>query len=170
VIADAGACDARGGARVLGLRLRPAIDAGHLLSGGLVGFARGVNDTPKIFGLVAGLGLVTPGTGALVLGAAMALGGALAARRVAETLARRLTPMTPGQGLAANAATSFLVVGASQLGLPVSTTHVSAGGIFGIGATSGALHWTLAGEVALAWVATLPLAAALGAIAMALLG
>jgi PiT family inorganic phosphate transporter len=70
--------------------------------------------------------------------------------------------MAAHEGLAANAATSILVVSASPLGLPVSTTHVSTGGIFGIGASSGELRWRIAGEVLLAWVVTLPLAAALG--------
>ena len=98
----------------------------------------------------------------------MALGGWLAARRVADTLARKITPMTPAEGLAGNLATSLLVVGASRLGLPVSTTHVSTGGIFGIGAASGRLRRRMASEVVMAWVVTLPVAAALAAGLMAI--
>ena len=155
-------CAARADARVLGFELGRFMDLSHALSASLVGFARGLNDTPKILGLVAGLGIASPGAGAFALAGAMALGGWLGARRVAETLASKLAPMTPPEGLAANAATSLLVALASPLGLPVSTTHIATGGIFGIGASSGELRWRMAGEVVLAWVVTLPLAAALG--------
>ncbi len=148
------------------LSARSVIRGGHLLSACLVGFARGVNDTPKILGLLVAAKALSPLVGALALTGAMALGGWLGAHRVAETLARRLTPMTPGQGLAANAATAALVIGASRLGLPVSTTHVSTGGIFGIGLAGGELRWRMAGAVLTAWVTTLPLAAALGALCM----
>ncbi len=159
-------CAARTEARVLGFELPALLEAGHVLSASLVGFARGLNDTPKILGLVVGVGIVSPASGSLALGGAMALGGWLAARRVAETIAKKLTPMTPQEGLAANAATSLLVASASPLGLPVSTTHVSTGGIFGIGASSGELRWHMAGEVVLAWAVTLPLAAVLGSAVM----
>jgi PiT family inorganic phosphate transporter len=96
----------------------------------------------------------------------MALGGIVAARRVAETLARELTPMTPAEGFAANAATALLVTAASRFALPVSTTHIATGESFAIGAKRGELRWKIAGEVALAWLVTLPLAALLGALAM----
>ena len=71
--------------------------------------------------------------------------------------------MTPGQGVVGNLATSILVIGASRLGLPVSTTHVSTGGIFGIGIDSGRLRWRATGQILTAWLVTLPLAATLGA-------
>ena len=93
----------------------------------------------------------------------MALGGLLAARRVTETLAKRITPMTPGQGLAGNLASSLLVIGASGFGLPVSTTHVTAGGIVGVGASCRALKWRVTGEMLVAWALTLPISAALSA-------
>ena len=140
-----------------------SLDGLHLLSGGFVSFARGLNDTPKILGLLAGASVVTPVVGVLLITGVMAAGGLLAARRVAQTLARRITPMSPEEGLIGNAATAALVIGASRLGFPVSTTHVSTGSIFGIGANSGGLRWRAAGEIAAAWVITLPLAALLSA-------
>lgn len=155
------ACATREGAHVLGFELARLVEVAHVLSASLVGFARGLNDTPKILGLVASSGSVSPEAGSVALGGAMALGGWLGARRVAETLAKELTPMEQPDGLAANAATSLLVASASPLGLPLSTTHVSAGGIFAVGAARGELRWSLAGELALAWLVTLPLAAAL---------
>lgn len=166
VVAHRDTCAAAQEARRFGVELGRVVDWSHWISAGTVGFARGLNDTPKILGLVVGAHFLSPTTGAFAVGAAMALGGLIAARRVAETLAKRLTPMSPAQGFSANAATALLVVGASHLSLPVSTTHVSTGGIFGIGAARGGLHLRLAGEVVLAWIVTLPLAALLGFIAM----
>lgn len=159
-------CARRRDVRVLGFELSRVVDLGHVASATLVGFARGLNDTPKILGLIAGVRILSPTTGTLALTVAMAFGGWIGARRVAETLAKKLTPISPPDGLAANAATSLLVASASHLGLPVSTTHVATGGIFGIGASSGELRWRMAGEVALAWVGTLPLAAGLGSVLM----
>ena len=113
---------------------------------------------------MVGAAVIDPTAGAGVLGIAMALGGLLASRRVADTLALGITPMRNGQGLAANLATSLLVVGASRLGLPVSTTHVSTGGIFGIGVAARTLQHRQVGEILGAWLGTLPVAAALGAL------
>ena len=149
---------------VAGFAIDAMLRSGHLLSATAVCFARGLNDTPKIVGLLVGASVVAPATGALLIGAAMALGGWLAARRVADTLALRITPIENGQGLAGNLATSLLVVAASRFGLPVSTTHVSTGGIFGIGASGGTLEGRAAGGILAAWLATLPLAAALAAL------
>ena len=85
------------------------------------------------------------------------------AKRVAETMSHGITDLSPGQGLTANLVTAALVIGASRLGMPVSTTHVSCGALFGIGASSGRAHWRTIAQIGLAWLITLPVAAALGA-------
>ena len=162
-IGEQAECQQRYGGLVLGLSAQRIVTGAHLVSAGLVSFARGLNDTPKILGLVVGASVLSPAAGVLVITAAMGLGGALGARRVAGTLARKITPMTPGQGVVGNLATSVLVIGASRLGFPVSTTHVSTGGIFGIGVDSGKLRWHAASRILTAWLITLPLAATLGA-------
>ncbi len=77
--------------------------------------------------------------------------------------------MNPGQGFTANLVTGLLVVFASRFGLPVSTTHVSVGSIFGIGMVTRAANTRIVGEIVLSWVLTLPLAALLGAAAYGLL-
>jgi PiT family inorganic phosphate transporter len=77
--------------------------------------------------------------------------------------------MNHGQGFSANLVTATLVLLASRLGLPVSTTHVSCGGLFGIGAVTGQARWKVIATVLLAWVVTLPVATVLGALAAALL-
>jgi PiT family inorganic phosphate transporter len=71
--------------------------------------------------------------------------------------------MNPGQGLVANFVTAGLVIGASWLGLPVSTTHVSCGALFGIGAVTRQGHWGVIGRIVGAWVLTLRVAGLLGA-------
>lgn len=166
VVAPRAECAASSSPRSLGFDLGRALDWAHLASASTVGFARGLNDTPKLLGLVVGVQLVSPAAGACALAFAMALGGLVGARRVAETLARKITAISASQGLAANAATSLLVAGASHLGVPVSTTHVSTGGIFGIGASGRGLRGRMVSEIVLAWLATLPTAALLGLGAM----
>ena len=94
----------------------------------------------------------------------MALGGFLRARRVAETMAHRITPLSHGQGALANTVSSGLVIGASLLGAPVSTTHVSTGALFGIGFWNASTDWSMVRGIVLAWIGTLPLAAALAAL------
>ena len=91
-------------------------------------------------------------------------GTVLSARRVATTLAHRVTSMNSGQGLLANLVTAGLVIGASRVGLPVSTTHVSCGALFGIGTVTRQGHWGMIGKIVGSWVITLPVAGALGAL------
>jgi PiT family inorganic phosphate transporter len=159
-------CEKRYVGQVLGVSAQTVATVTHVASGSLVGFARGLNDTPKLLGLIVGASAMSPWLGTVAITAAMALGGMVAARRVADTLATKVTTMNPGQGLAGNLSTSVLVAGASQLGLPVSTTHVSTGSIFGIGAGGADLRWKMVGAILAAWVTTLPMAAALGATAV----
>ncbi len=141
----------------------------HAASGGLVCFSRAVNDTPKLAALLLALPLVGA-TGAIgAIAAAMVVGGVVFGRGVAETMSRKITTMGPGEGLTANMVTSALVLGASQLGMPVSTTHVSVGAVFGIGLLNGTANRRLIGGILLAWLTTLPIGAVLGAGAYALL-
>ena len=135
-------------------------DMAHYLSAGAVGFARGVNDTPKLLALLTPVPLLSPHGGAALIALTMAVGGLLGARRVAETISHRVTTMTPREGLGANFTTATLVLFASQFGLPVSTTHVSTGALFGLGAVTGHARWHTIAQIVLAWVATLPCAAA----------
>lgn len=151
------------------LRLAPdhrtrTLDALHFLSGGAVCFARGLNDTPKMAALLVGMGgLGVKPAMALVL-VVMAIGGLVSAKHVAETLAHKITGMNPGQGFAANLATSLLTTTASCHGLPVSTTHVSVGALLGIGITTQQAKWKTVIPVLLGWIVTLPSAALLAAL------
>ncbi len=134
-------------------------------------FSRGLNDTPKIAALLlAGTLLELPVWVSLLgVGTAIAAGGILSARRVAETVSFEIASFDERQGLSSNLVTAALVIGASKLGFPVSTTHVSCGALFGIGAVTGEGRWGTIRSILLAWVATLPLAALLAALAFSIL-
>jgi PiT family inorganic phosphate transporter len=141
----------------------------HWGTSGLVGFARGWNDTPKIAALAL-IALPAQASSlrafALVAGC-MALGGLVAGRRVLVTLSQRITALPLGESLAASGVSSLLVALASWRGLPVSTTHVTTGGIVGAGVarSADAVRWPVVRDVGLSWVATLPAAAIMALVA-----
>ncbi len=152
----------------------------HWLSSGTTSFARGLNDTPKIAAFLLLAVALTPGSALATLGnhwpvvlvaVAMGAGSLWGGCRVLRVLAYRITPMNPATGLVANTGTSLLVLLATPLGLPVSTTHVSAGALMGIrwaNRTRPAEIDALRG-ILIAWFATLPAAALLGALCVRLL-
>ncbi len=156
-------CERRYAGQLLGLSAQQVMDSAHFLSAGVVSFARGLNDTPKIAALLLLVPALAGRNAMLATAVAIALGGVLGARRVAETMSRRLTRMNDGQGCSANLATGALVIAASLGGLPVSTTHVSVGSLFGIGATTGQADARVMRSIVLSWLVTLPLAALLSA-------
>jgi PiT family inorganic phosphate transporter len=159
-------CTERYQGSVFGIDAQWVLDRLHVLSAGVVSFARGLNDTPKIVALLIAASAVGLDLRAslLVVGAAMAAGGLLNARRVALTMSQRITSMNHGQGFAANLVTAFLVLFASKWGLPVSTTHVSCGSLFGLGAATRQGRWKTIRSILLSWVATLPIAAVSSAV------
>jgi len=165
-IGDGARCVERYEGRFVGIEAQKAVDVVHYLSAGAVCFARAVNDTPKIAALLlaaAGLGLPDLGrVGLLLVAVAMTAGGLVQSRKVAETMSRRITDLNAGQGLTANLATAALVLGASRLGLPVSTTHVSCGTIFGIGLVNRSARAGTIAQILATWVTTLPLGFVLG--------
>lgn len=162
-IGDTVSCRSRYQGRMLGVDAAAMLDRLHFLSAGLVSFARGLNDTPKIAALL----LLAPAIGGFgstaIVGIAIAVGGIVSARRVAETMSRKITRMNHGQGFTANLITSAIVIGASRFGLPVSTTHVSCGSLFGIGTVTRQADWGVIGKILASWLITLPTGAACGA-------
>ena len=160
-------CVERYGGHVAGVKVQSAVDVVHYLSGGAVCFARAVNDTPKIAALLLAAGGITgslpPASWLALVAGAMAVGGWVQSRKVAETMSRKITALNSGQGLTANLVTSGLVLAASYLGMPASTTHVSCGSIFGIGLVNRRMRWKTVSRIAMTWLITLPLGAVLGA-------
>ena len=137
------------------------LDKLHIFSAMAICFARGLNDTPKIAALLITSSMINMQLSMSLITVAIALGGLGFAKRVAERMSYRVTHMDHGQGLAANLITALLVLYASKLGVPVSTTHVSIGSIAGVGMRAKTLDWTGLYQIMLAWVVTLPMATAL---------
>lgn len=135
------------------------VDGLHLFSASTICFARGVNDTPKLAALLITANLFSGTASAIAITTAMAAGGWLLSRRVAETMSHKINQLDTAQGISANLITATLVLFASRLGLPVSTTHVSVGSIIGTGAAGGTLDLSVVRNVLLSWVVTLPIAA-----------
>jgi PiT family inorganic phosphate transporter len=140
----------------------------HWFTSGATGFARGMNDAPKMVAIVLAAAMlhgnyqIRAAAFALVtLG--MVAGSWLAGRRVTSVLAERITAMDHWEGFLANAVTAALVMPGAALGLPMSTTHVASGSIIGIGLRNKtAINWRTVREMVLAWIVTLPLAGLLG--------
>ena len=151
--------------RMFGISLQKLLDIAHTMSAAVVSFARGLNDTPKIAGLMVAVTVLDIRWGIAAIALAMAIGGLIGARRVAETMSHRITELNRGQGFTANLVTGLLVIVASRFGIPVSTTHVSVGSIFGIGTVRGDADKNVSGRILLSWAFTLPVAAACSALA-----
>ncbi len=158
-------CQERYQGTIFSVTAHGILDGAHYLSAGAVSFARGLNDTPKIVALLVAAQAMNLRGGMVLVGMAMALGAVLHARKVAETMSHKITRMNHGQGFSANFVTAALVILASGFGLPVSTTHVSCGSLFGIGTVTRQAQWKTIGTVLIAWVFTLPAAAVLAATA-----
>ncbi len=162
-------CRERYAGSMLGLTAQQIMDGAHFLSAGVVSFARGLNDTPKIVALLLLLKWMDIRWGFFAVAMSMAVGGLLNARRIAETMSHKITVMNHGQGLSANLTTGILVIMASAFGLPVSTTHLSVGALFGMGVATGQANPRVMLNIALSWVITLPCAAIIGGVAYAAL-
>jgi inorganic phosphate transporter, PiT family len=148
---------------------------GQLVSGSLFSLAHGTNDAQKTMGIIA-LALVAHGNLAagsdppvwviVSSAAAIALGTYTGGWRIIRTMGSRILKMDPAQGFSAQGAGAAVVLTASHLGYPLSTTHVISGGVMGAGAAKrlSAVRWGVAGNIAVAWVLTLPAAAIIGAL------
>lgn len=150
----------------------------HFLSAGAASFSRGLNDTPKMAALLVAFqgasgaenssGAISVQLAVAAVAILIALGALFDAENVAETLGKKVSGMSPSEGFAANLSTALLVTTASVHGLPASTTHVSVGSLLGMGMVNGRAYWKSVGQIALAWVTTLPCAALVSAAIYAL--
>ena len=139
----------------------------QLLSASFMAFSHGSNDAQKGMGVIT-LALVSGGYieklevplwVILICALAMGLGTALGGWRVIKTLGHQMLKLQPVHGFAAETSATAVILGASSLGLPVSTTHVITTSIMGVGATRRltAVRWGIAGKIILAWIFTLPM-------------
>jgi len=148
--------------RFIGISTNQLINFSHFMSAGFVGFSRSLNDTQKIVGFLLIANFVGVTWGMLFVGLAMALGGLLNSKKVANTMSKKITPMNQGQGFSANMVTGGLVSIASLIGVPVSTTHVAVGSIFGIGTVTRKSNFGMIKRILYSWILTLPTAFAFG--------
>lgn len=143
----------------------------QLLSSGFMAFSHGSNDAQKVMGIIT-LSLVSGGYlnsvdvpfwVILICALAMGLGTALGGWKVIKTMGVHMLKLEPVHGFAAETSATAIILGASHFGLPVSTTHVIATAIMGVGATKrlSAIRWGIAGKIVLAWIFTLPACALL---------
>src|SRR5918999_284629 len=151
---------------------------GQVLSASLLSLSHGTNDAQKTMGIIF-IALVANGTVAadadvpdwVVISAAtaIALGTYVGGWRIIRTMGTRIIKMDPAQGFAAQGAGSAVILSASHVGFPLSTTHVISGAIMGAGAAKrvSAVRWGVAGNIVVAWVLTLPGAAAVGGLTYA---
>src|SRR3954465_10048898 len=157
-----------------GYRLR------QLGTGSMFSLAPGTNDPQKTMGIIT-RALIAHGNlpadkfdvpfwVIVSSAAAIALGTYTGGWRIIRTMGSRIIKMDPAQGFSAQGAGAAVVLTASHLGFPLSTTHVITGGVMGAGAAKrlSAVRWGVAGNIALAWVLTLPCSAAIGGLAYAL--
>ena len=150
--------------KFLGIHFQSVLNVLHYITAGIVSFARGLNDTPKLVSLMLICNFFSLPVNIFILAVAMAIGGMLNAKRIAETMSKKITKMNHGQGFTANLVTGCLVIAASKFGLPVSTTHVSVGSIYGIGLVNKTANNKEISKIALSWLLTLPIAAVLSAL------
>jgi PiT family inorganic phosphate transporter len=151
----------------------------QLVSSAFMAFSHGSNDAQKAMGIIT-LALVSEGVLSsmevpfwviLTCASAMGLGTAMGGWRVIKTLGVNMLKLEPIHGFAAETTAAITILVSSHYGLPVSTTHVIATSIMGVGATKrfSAVRWGLAGKIVTAWVFTLPLCFVAGWVIGALL-
>jgi PiT family inorganic phosphate transporter len=104
--------------------------------------------------------------------AAMGLGTLIGGWRIVHTMGSRITRLTPFQGFCAETGGAVTLFAATELGIPVSTTHTITGCIVGVGAARrvSAVRWSVANNIVVAWIITIPAAAFLAAVFYALAG
>ncbi|CAA9482347.1 MAG: Probable low-affinity inorganic phosphate transporter, partial [uncultured Solirubrobacteraceae bacterium] len=166
--------------RIVG-RLRPGpvnrgYRLGQIASGALFSLAHGTNDAQKTMGIIT-LALIASGNlsgesfevplWVIVSSAtAIALGTYSGGWRIIRTMGSRIIKMDPAQGFSAQGSGAAVLLTATHLGYPLSTTHTINGAVMGAGAARrlSAVRWGVAGNIALAWVLTVPGAASIGAL------
>ena len=153
----------------------------QFISASAYSLGHGGNDAQKTMGIIAAL-LFAHGLGGdhfhvplwvvLACQAAMALGTMFGGWRIVRTMGSRITHLTPMQGVCAETAGAITLFGVTAMGIPVSTTHTITGAIIGVGVArrASAVRWTVAKDIMVAWIVTMPAAGLIGAMFTLLAG
>lgn len=147
----------------------------QILSAALMSYSHGNNDAQKSMGIIA-LALVSSGLLGkdagiplwvkIACALSMALGTSIGGWKIIKTMGVNMIRLQPIGGFAAETASAAVIEIATQIGAPVSTTHVISSAIMGVGSAKrfSAVKWALARNIVWAWVLTIPVTAAIGAI------
>src|SRR5690348_6069909 len=147
----------------------------QFVSASLYSLGHGGNDAQKTMGIIAALLYSQGRLGAhfyvpfwvvIACQIAMALGTLIGGWRIVRTMGSKITRLTPMQGFCAEAGGSLTLFGATWLGIPVSTTHTITGAIIGVGAARkvSAVRWSVANNIVVAWIITIPATAVIAAL------
>jgi PiT family inorganic phosphate transporter len=153
----------------------------QFVSASLYSLGHGGNDAQKTMGIIAvllysqgylGGEFYVPFWVVISCQVAMALGTLFGGWRIVKTMGSKITRLTPMQGFCAETGGAITLFAATWLGIPVSTTHTITGAIIGVGAARrvSAVRWSVANNIVVAWVVTIPASAAIAALAYWLSG
>jgi PiT family inorganic phosphate transporter len=151
----------------------------QFVSASLYSLGHGGNDAQKTMGIIAillysqgmlGGEFYVPFWVVITCQAAMGLGTLAGGWRIVKTMGSKITHLKPMQGFCAETGGAITLFMATELGVPVSTTHTITGAIVGVGVARrvSAVRWNIASGIVVAWVVTLPAAGIIGAIAFEL--
>jgi PiT family inorganic phosphate transporter len=157
---------------------QPTVGAGWVMAAGL-SYSHGANDAQKAMGVIAALLLATGETSTLSVplwakvatGLALTTGTALGGWRIVRTIGRRIFTLAPVDSVTSQTASTTVILGASLIGAPVSTTQIVASSVVGIGAGRRRwrhVRWEIVKEMGIAWLTTIPAAAVLAVAFLAL--
>ncbi|GAB4222322.1 MAG: inorganic phosphate transporter [Francisella sp.] len=136
----------------------------QILSTSLLSFSHGSNDAQKTMSIItlallsAGLVETTkvPTWVIVICGAAMGLGTLSGGRKIIKTLSSKLSKLEPINAVSAELSSGILILGASHIGLPVSTTQVASGSIMGAGYINSGINTKVVSKIVIAWFLTIP--------------
>jgi PiT family inorganic phosphate transporter len=151
----------------------------QVVSASFMAFSHGSNDAQKTMGIITlalfSAGLIStievPTWVIVVAATAMSLGTAAGGWRIMHTMGHRVVKLEPVHGFAAETTAATVILGAAQLGMPVSTTHVISSAIMGVGSARGlrGVRWGVARRIVLAWIVTIPMSGLFAALAWEIL-
>ena len=147
----------------------------QILSAAFMAFSHGTADAQKSMGVIT-MALVSYGTLTsfavptwvkIACAVAMAFGTAAGGWRIIKTVGRDFVKLQPVHGFCVETASAGVILGASAMGMPTSTTHVITSAILGVGLSKrmSAVNWGIAGRILWAWVLTIPASAAVAFVA-----
>ncbi len=153
----------------------------QFISASLYSLGHGGNDAQKTMGIIAvllysqghlGSTFYVPFWVVITCQAAMGLGTLFGGWRIVKTMGSKITRLTPVQGFCAETGGAITLFAATWLGIPVSTTHTITGAIIGVGAARriSAVRWSVASNIVVAWIITIPASATIAATAYFVIG